>query len=686
MTLLRRLVSRFGRRRARARIAFNLAPRASPYGGGNQFVRLLSDHLCDHGYEVVHRADDRLDAVVLVDGRPELTTFGIADVAALKRNRPSLVCIHRVNECDQRKGTAGMDDLLARTNAAADHTVFISAWLRDHHAGKWFDRSRPHSVILNGADARVFHPPSTTPPRAPFRVATHHWSDHAMKGFDVYAEVDRLIAEGALPGTELWVIGRWPAGIKMARRRGCFRLARAPASAELLRQCHAYVTASRWEPGGMHFIEGAQCGLPVAYHEDGGGIVELASRFGVGFRSDVGAALTRIQGEYGALRDRVAGRRPVGRPHVPRVPPPPRAAPGAASLRVTPEFFAAAPQMRDYLAETQVYLPYLMHFQRPNVRRPSFSTDAQGFRRTLRADGAAVTLENFNALPPEALPSALVGNSTAFGVGATSDARAIASELNRIGPGTWFNFAGRTLNPLQELLAFLLFCRVEVETAVIMSGINLLDMSYRFASPAQESVPPFYLERLSLARLGHDPEPRLRGWLGERWRRLRGRGREAADPFVESELLDQISRGLGDPQSLVQSSENPARALAHFRHVLDLWDSLRPRRVRALAFALQPVPEWFGRPYSEKERRLTEISESHRPDSWRRVRDVLRERSLAFKGEMLEACRTRGIAVVDLNAEPRLLALDWVFIDRYHLTDEAQEIVASALAAPRVQP
>jgi hypothetical protein len=351
---------------------------------------------------------------------------------------------------------------------------------------------------------------------------------------------------------------------------------------------------------------------------------------------------------------------------------------------VTPEFFAAAPQMRDYLAETQVYLPYVMHFQRPNVRRAAFSTDAQGFRRTLRANGTIVALEEFNALPPEARPSALIGNSTAFGVGATSDERAIASGLNRNGPGTWFNFAGRTLNPLQELLVFLLFCRVEVETAVIMSGINLLDMSYRFASPAQESVPPFYLERLSLARLGHDPERRLRGWLADRWRRLRGTA--AADTFVDSGLVEEISRGLGDPESLAASTGNPTRAVSHFQHVLDLWDGLRPRRIRTLSFALQPVPEWFERPYSDKERRLIEISESHRPASWGRVRDALRERSLAFKHEMLEACRARGIAVIDLNAEPRLLALDWVFIDRYHLTDEAQQAVATGLTASPGRP
>ena len=44
--------------------------------------------------------------------------------------------------------------------------------------------------------------------------------------------------------------------------------------AALLRKCHVYVTASQHEPGGMHFIEGLQCGLPLIFHEDGGGIPE----------------------------------------------------------------------------------------------------------------------------------------------------------------------------------------------------------------------------------------------------------------------------------------------------------------------------------------------------------------------------------------------------------------------------
>ena len=92
------------------------------------------------------------------------------------------------------------------------------------------------------------------------------------------------------------------------------------------------------------------------------------------------------------------------------------------------------------------------------------------------------------------------------------------------------------------------------------------------------------------------------------------------------------------------------------------------------------MPEWFGRPYSARESRLVGLSEDHRPPAWRRVREALQRRAPVFHEALRAACRHRDIPLVDLNVEPRLLELDWVFIDRYHLTDAAQERVAEILA------
>ena len=73
-----------------------------------------------------------------------------------------------------------------------------------------------------------------------------------------------------------------------------------------------YLTASRFEPGGMHHVEGAQCGLPVLYHEDGGGIVETASRYGIGYRDDVAGAIVEMRSRYAELRRRVLELAPSG--------------------------------------------------------------------------------------------------------------------------------------------------------------------------------------------------------------------------------------------------------------------------------------------------------------------------------------------------------------------------------------
>ena len=62
----------------------------------------------------------------------------------------------------------------------------------------------------------------------------------------------------------------------------------------------------------MHPIEGAQCGLPIIYHEDGGGIVELARRYGIAFRDDVRGAILEARERYAELRSGVLEHAPSG--------------------------------------------------------------------------------------------------------------------------------------------------------------------------------------------------------------------------------------------------------------------------------------------------------------------------------------------------------------------------------------
>jgi len=298
-----------------ATLAINMRSTSGPWGGSSTFVAQLRAFLRARGWRVTYRLSPEVDAILLIDPREDLQlkAFGMREIIAHREKYPHVRVIHRVNECDQRKGTSFMDPLLAEASAHVDYTIFIAEWLRDYHAARWFDVERPHAVIYNGGDSSVFHPigQHLWRPGEPLRIVTHHWSDNPLKGFDVYEEVDRLIAEGQLPGFELWIIGRWPARIRWKAARTFPPLA-GRALAERLRECHLYLTATRWEPCGMHHVEGAQCGLPLVYHEDGGGVVEAGLRYGVGFRENVAAALLAARERYAELHAQVLERIPSG--------------------------------------------------------------------------------------------------------------------------------------------------------------------------------------------------------------------------------------------------------------------------------------------------------------------------------------------------------------------------------------
>jgi len=297
-----------------ATVATNLVPRRGSWGGANQWASQLARYLHFCGYQVRHDLRHPVDCIVMTHtGLSAGTSFQHGDVAEYRKRHPGVPCIQRINDNDVRKGSDRVDAYLSEANTVADHTVFVSAWLRDYHAARWFDTSRSHSVIEPGADPAVFHPLGNRPPRPgeAFRIVTHHWSPHWLKGFDVYRDIDDAIADGRLKGFELWIIGRWPDELHWKTAR-TFPPASGHTLAGLLRQCHLYVTASRDEPGAMHPVEGIQCGLPIVLHKETGGSLSQCGAFGVTIESDVVKALESARDQYEVLRARVLAGPPSG--------------------------------------------------------------------------------------------------------------------------------------------------------------------------------------------------------------------------------------------------------------------------------------------------------------------------------------------------------------------------------------
>lgn len=287
------------------RIAFNRAIRRSPWGGGSQFLTVFADHLQANGHEVVHSLEPGLDVVFMLDPRHEDGGFDALAIKAYKEANPNVKVVHRVNDTGVTRGGAALDNLIMAGNSVADATVFISEWVKAHFGPKGFDASKPHTVITNGCDSSHFAPGSADgKPGRPLRLVTHHWSDNPMKGLDVYTEIDRLISHGA--PLEMTYVGRYPKN-SFPKNIKIIAPLYGQALGDELRKHDVYVTGARWEACGSHHVEGAACGLPVVYHLDGGGVVEMCKRYGVGI-SDVKElrnAIVTVASNYKVYREAV---------------------------------------------------------------------------------------------------------------------------------------------------------------------------------------------------------------------------------------------------------------------------------------------------------------------------------------------------------------------------------------------
>lgn len=256
------------------------------WGGGNQFGKALTHYLEAQGTRVSHdlEAGD-LDIVLLAepDARLRISAYGHRQILRylLLKNRHAVV-IHRINNTSEARDDAErtFNKFRIHANRIADHTVFVSHWVKDRYLESGFGAMRPWSVIHNGSDHHLWKPGEEKTPRNRFKLVTHHWSNHWNKGFDVYQQLDRLLADPHWSSRiEFTYIGRIPKDFHFEHTRLIEPLS-GEALAAALRQHDAYITASRHEAGGHHNLEAGLCGLPLLYMNSGA-MPEYCSGYGI---------------------------------------------------------------------------------------------------------------------------------------------------------------------------------------------------------------------------------------------------------------------------------------------------------------------------------------------------------------------------------------------------------------------
>ncbi len=277
-----------------------------PWGGGNLFIINLRNYLIKKGHTVVHDLIDKdIDLILLTDPRGKNSTSSSFDHKEIEDYldtvNPNTSVVHRINECDERKQTKGLNSFYLEASNVADEVVFVSNWLREIYLNLGIGNENS-SVILSGADSSIFNRENSLKWKKDekLKIITHHWSSNFNKGYPTYKELDNLI------GTNKWkdkveftYVGNVSEDFKLNNTK-IVEPKEGIELAKLLKSHHLYVTGSINEPSGNHHIEAAQCGLPILYLESGG-ITEYCENFGIGFTDDFELKLEKIIQDYDNL-------------------------------------------------------------------------------------------------------------------------------------------------------------------------------------------------------------------------------------------------------------------------------------------------------------------------------------------------------------------------------------------------
>jgi len=251
-------------------ILLNRRPVEGPWGGGNLLVKAICEGFKLDGINVVHDFDPSIDAIFMQDPRPGNTGISINEIIQWKSKNPHVKVIHRVNECDARKGTKGLDSFLRECSKHTDFTVFVSNWMRDYHISKGWNCNST-GVIYNGVNTDHFKRRERLD-NGKINIVTHHWSSNRMKGFDVYEAIDEFVKDTDFTFTYI------------GRELGTFKNTKIipPLFGEELgkelSRYDLYVSGSLWDPGPNHILESIACQIPTYVVSDGGGAVEFAGK------------------------------------------------------------------------------------------------------------------------------------------------------------------------------------------------------------------------------------------------------------------------------------------------------------------------------------------------------------------------------------------------------------------------
>ena len=114
----------------------------------------------NNGCKVCHDLNEPdIDIILMTEPRADLWSSAYSEIDILyyvTHKNPRALVVHRINECDERKSTKGVNQGRIRASKIADHVIFISNYLiyqieKEYHLNTSIPENLDGILILGGA-------------------------------------------------------------------------------------------------------------------------------------------------------------------------------------------------------------------------------------------------------------------------------------------------------------------------------------------------------------------------------------------------------------------------------------------------------------------------------------------------------------------------------------------------------
>lgn len=331
-----------------------------------------------------------------------------------------------------------------------------------------------------------------------------------------------------------------------------------------------------------------------------------------------------------------------------------------------------APQMKQYYEMGTKSCPFLMFQQPGNLISQSVNTDSLGFRiNHYQGREYSVAEGGFE----HEQVSMLIGGSTVFGDGATSDTQTISSHLSQHLGHLCLNLGGRAYNSTQELILFNQIAHRyrNVKNIVLLSGLNDLYLS-RFAHYKNYFGGFFFSSIMNQAMQEYS--------LSSFQKLMKIVLFPIFDHRIDYQRITKFNwlpRNLAQKESKDESESaqlyDADAAIFQIKKNLFNWSKIAQSYPCTLKFVLQPFPEWAQKKLSTEERNLLSA------EAYDFVKLGDHTLYADYASKLKSVCAEFGIEFYDSNRMLGDYAQDkyWLFIDRAHLTDEGNRVMANII-------